>query len=116
MCACLEKEDYVFGNHRSHGHFLAKGGSLKGMVAEILCKADGVFQGEGRVHASDRPGLRDDGVSAYCGGVSRKNAQKTQEGFSTDFTNFREWVFGRTYGRIADLKDGWLLGLKGGRI
>ena len=26
VSACLDAEDYVFGNHRSHGHFLAKGG------------------------------------------------------------------------------------------
>lgn len=47
VCACLEIEDYVFGNHRSHGHFLAKGGSLREMVAEILCKADGCSRGRG---------------------------------------------------------------------
>jgi pyruvate dehydrogenase E1 component alpha subunit len=47
ICACLKKEDYIFGNHRSHGHFLAKGGSLNEMVAEIYCKETGCSRGRG---------------------------------------------------------------------
>jgi TPP-dependent pyruvate/acetoin dehydrogenase alpha subunit len=47
ICACLKKEDYVFGNHRSHGHFLAKGGSINEMVAEIYCKETGCSRGRG---------------------------------------------------------------------
>ena len=27
-CVALKKEDYVFSTHRSHGHYLAKGGDL----------------------------------------------------------------------------------------
>lgn len=27
VCAALEEEDYVWGGHRSHGHYLAKGGA-----------------------------------------------------------------------------------------
>ena len=47
LCACLNRDDYVFGNHRSHGHFLAKGGSMKEMVAEIFCKEKGCCEGRG---------------------------------------------------------------------
>ncbi|MBN1636134.1 MAG: thiamine pyrophosphate-dependent dehydrogenase E1 component subunit alpha [Deltaproteobacteria bacterium] len=47
LCAALSKEDYIFGNHRSHGHFLAKGGSMKEMVAEIYCRAAGCSRGRG---------------------------------------------------------------------
>ncbi|MFH1728857.1 MAG: thiamine pyrophosphate-dependent dehydrogenase E1 component subunit alpha [Pseudomonadota bacterium] len=43
----LEKEDYVLGNHRSHGHYLAKGGNLKEMIAEIFCKDSGCSRGKG---------------------------------------------------------------------
>lgn len=45
--ANLKKEDYVFGNHRSHGHYLAKGGDLKKMIAEIYCKETGCSGGRG---------------------------------------------------------------------
>ncbi len=47
VCAALSKEDYVFGTHRSHGHFLAKGGSLEELIAEIYCKERGCSKGRG---------------------------------------------------------------------
>lgn len=47
VCACLNKEDYLFGNHRSHGHFLAKGGDMGQMVAEIFCRSAGCSRGRG---------------------------------------------------------------------
>ena len=36
MCAALGQLDYMFGNHQSHGHFLAKGGSMKEILADFL--------------------------------------------------------------------------------
>ena len=47
VCAALAKNDSIFGNHRSHGHYLAKGGNLKEMVAEIFCKDTGCATGRG---------------------------------------------------------------------
>lgn len=47
VCANLSCEDYVLSNHRSHGHYLAKGGSLKAMVAEIYGKVTGCSMGKG---------------------------------------------------------------------
>lgn len=47
VCAALEKEDYIFGNHRSHGHYLAKGGNLNEMVAEVFCRETGCSRGRG---------------------------------------------------------------------
>lgn len=47
LCAALEEGDYVFGNHRSHGHYLAKGGSMKAMVAEIFGREAGCSRGRG---------------------------------------------------------------------
>lgn len=47
VCANLKHEDIVFSNHRSHGHFLAKGGDLKSMIAEIYGKAAGCCGGRG---------------------------------------------------------------------
>jgi len=47
LCTALSKDDYIFGNHRSHGHFLAKGGSLKAMAAEIYCREAGCSRGRG---------------------------------------------------------------------
>lgn len=47
VCAALRKEDYVWGGHRSHGHYLAKGGDLNLMMAEIFCKHTGCSEGRG---------------------------------------------------------------------
>ncbi len=47
ISALLNDEDLVFGNHRSHGHYLAKGGALKGLIAEIYCREDGCSKGRG---------------------------------------------------------------------
>lgn len=47
ICSSLDKEDFMFGNHRSHGHYIAKGGDLKKLMAEINTKADGCCGGKG---------------------------------------------------------------------
>lgn len=47
VCANLLKKDYLLSNHRSHGHYLAKGGDLRAMLAELYSKADGCSGGKG---------------------------------------------------------------------
>lgn len=47
VCACLRDTDAVNSNHRSHGHYLAKGGDLNAMMAELFCKATGCSGGYG---------------------------------------------------------------------
>lgn len=47
VCLTLSTEDYVWGAHRSHGHYLAKGGDLRAMMAELYGKATGCSGGRG---------------------------------------------------------------------
>jgi acetoin:2,6-dichlorophenolindophenol oxidoreductase subunit alpha len=47
VCAALSREDYIFGAHRSHGHYLAKGGDLRQLMAEIYCRETGCSRGRG---------------------------------------------------------------------
>lgn len=47
ICSVLKKYDYISSNHRSHGHYLAKGGDLKTLIAELHCKKDGCSKGYG---------------------------------------------------------------------
>jgi len=47
VCAALEIDDKVFGNHRSHGHYLAKGGDLNALMAEVYGRAAGCSGGRG---------------------------------------------------------------------
>jgi len=47
VCRALRRDDYVWGGHRSHGHYLAKGGDLRAMMAELYGKAAGCSRGRG---------------------------------------------------------------------
>jgi pyruvate dehydrogenase E1 component alpha subunit len=47
VCANLSQEDPVMSTHRSHAHYLAKGGNLRAMIAEIYGKATGCSRGKG---------------------------------------------------------------------
>ena len=47
VCAALQPDDSLWGGHRSHGHYLAKGGNLRAMMAEIFGKATGCAHGRG---------------------------------------------------------------------
>lgn len=47
MCTALSPDDKVFSNHRAHGHYLAKGGDLNAMVAELYGRATGCCGGRG---------------------------------------------------------------------
>ena len=43
----LKKKDFVFSNHRCHGHYIAFTGDTKGLIAELLGKANGTCGGIG---------------------------------------------------------------------
>ena len=47
VCAALERRDQVLSAHRSHGHYLAKGGDLDAMIAELYGRATGCSGGKG---------------------------------------------------------------------
>lgn len=47
VMAALEPQDKIVSTHRCHGHYLAKGGDLNKMMAEILGKVTGCCRGRG---------------------------------------------------------------------
>ncbi len=47
VCAALRPADVVFGTYRGHAMYLAKGGDLNAMVAELYGKATGCARGKG---------------------------------------------------------------------
>jgi TPP-dependent pyruvate/acetoin dehydrogenase alpha subunit len=47
VCDQLNRADLVMSTHRAHGHYLAKGGGLKAMLAEMYGKATGCCGGMG---------------------------------------------------------------------
>ncbi len=68
MCLNLEDRDYVFSNHRGHGHYIAKNGNLNKMVAELYNREAGCSRGRGgSMHLIDtKVGIM--GSSAIVGG------------------------------------------------
>ena len=54
--ACLDMNngDYIASTHRGHGHCIAKGCDLDGMMLELACKQDGFCNGKGgSMHIAD---------------------------------------------------------------
>jgi 2-oxoisovalerate dehydrogenase E1 component len=43
----LKKKDFIFSNHRCHGHYLTFTGDVRGLLAELLGKASGTSGGIG---------------------------------------------------------------------
>lgn len=53
-CTALRDDDYITGNHRSHGHPISKGGDVRRAMAELLGKATGYCKGKGgSMHLAD---------------------------------------------------------------
>jgi len=54
VCSALRRDDYVLSTHRGHGHLIAKGGSLRGLMAELYGRATGCCKGKGgSMHIAD---------------------------------------------------------------
>lgn len=54
ICAHLTDRDQVSSTHRGHGHFLAKGGEPRHLIAEIYGKEEGCCRGMGgSLHVAD---------------------------------------------------------------
>ena len=47
VCTHLRRDEQITSAHRSHAHYLAKGGDLKAMLAELYGKATGCAAGKG---------------------------------------------------------------------
>ena len=68
VCSALRPQDHVYSHHRSHGHYLAEGGDMKRLCAEIYGKKTGCCHGRaGSMHIMD-PDVGFMGVSAMIAG------------------------------------------------
>jgi TPP-dependent pyruvate/acetoin dehydrogenase alpha subunit len=55
VCHTLRRDDVVYSHHRCHNHYLAKGGSIYKLAAELYGRADGCSGGRGgSVHITAR--------------------------------------------------------------
>ena len=54
ICELLRNDDYIVSTHRGHGHCIAKGCDVKGMMKEIYGRRDGLCHGKGgSMHIAD---------------------------------------------------------------
>lgn len=54
VCSALQKDDVIASTHRPHGHAIAKGLSIKEMMAELFGKSTGCCRGKGgSMHIGD---------------------------------------------------------------
>ena len=91
VCAHLRPDDYIASTHRGHGHAIAKGCDVYGMMAEIYGKRDGLCHGKGgSMHIADvdkgmlgANGIVGGGPPMICGvGLSAKIRGTDQVGVS----------------------------------
>ncbi len=68
VCANLNTADYVFSNHRNHGHYIAKGGDIKAMVAELYNRQTGCSKGRGGAMHMVDTSVGIPGTSSIVGG------------------------------------------------
>lgn len=47
VCSALKKDDYVLSTHRGKSHYMAKGGDIKALMAELMGKVSGSNRGKG---------------------------------------------------------------------
>ena len=69
VCANLRKDDHVFSTHRSHGHYIAKGGDIRTLMAEMYGRATGCSKGRGGSMHLASPDVGLPGSSAIVGGI-----------------------------------------------
>ena len=58
----LHDGDHIFSNHRCHGHYLARTGDARGLMAEIMGLPEGVCGGIGGSQHLAAPGFKSNGV------------------------------------------------------
>lgn len=67
VCSALGEQDYLTTTHRGHGHVLAKGADVRGMMAELFGRSDGLCRGKGgSMHVAD-PAVGILGANAIVG-------------------------------------------------
>jgi len=94
VCSALEikKGDGITSNHRGHGHYLAMGGDLNLMMAELLGKFNGCCKGKGgSMHIADidvgiygANGIVGGGIPIACG-LSLASTLKGKDSVSATF-------------------------------
>lgn len=87
VCASLRDDDFITSTHRGHGHCIAKGVDVRGMMAELYGRATGSCKGKGgSMHIADMDkgmlganGIVSGGLPLACGSALRAKVKKTDQ-------------------------------------
>ena len=75
VCEHLSTDDKIVSTHRGHGHCLAKGCDVDGMMAEIWGSRDGLCKGKGgSMHIADIDAVDADVMDAIENAVTKAKA------------------------------------------
>jgi TPP-dependent pyruvate/acetoin dehydrogenase alpha subunit len=85
----LSDDDHVFSNHRCHGHYLARTGDARGLMAEIMGLPEGVCAGIGGSQHLSAPGFKSNGVQGgivpAAAGIALANQLSGSDAISSVF-------------------------------
>jgi len=87
VCLHLKDDDYISSTHRGHGHAIAKGCDVKGMMAELYGRQTGLCRGKGgSMHIADLDkgmiganGIVGGGPPLVCGAGLSAKVRKTRQ-------------------------------------
>lgn len=93
ICSQLDNHDWITSTHRGHGHYLAKGGDLKGIIYEVYGKAGGICKGKGgSMHVADiskgilgANGIVGAGISLATGAALTSQLNPEKQGVAVAF-------------------------------
>ena len=78
VCLALRATDTAVSTHRCHAHYIAKGGDLRGMFAELYGRATGCCGGKGGSMHLTAPEVGMLGASAIVAGSARGQCGERQ--------------------------------------
>lgn len=101
LSALFEDADFIFSNHRGHGHYLARFGDAEGLLLEIMGREGGVCNGVGGSQHLFRKGFLSTGVLGEsvpaAAGVAWSLKQRGNRGIAIAYTGDGSWGEGSIY-------------------
>ncbi len=114
VSALLEPSDFIFSNHRGHGHYLARFRDAAGLLFEIMGREDGVCNGVGGSQHLFREGFLSTGVLGEsvpaAAGMAWSLKRRGGRGIAVAYTGDGSWGEGTIY-ETLNMANLWQLPL-----
>ncbi|MFZ1493326.1 MAG: thiamine pyrophosphate-dependent dehydrogenase E1 component subunit alpha [Candidatus Competibacter denitrificans] len=101
LSTLFEASDFIFSNHRGHGHYLARFGDAEGLLLEIMGREGGVCNGVGGSQHLFREGFLSTGVLGEsvpaAAGMAWSLKRRRSRGIAVAYTGDGSWGEGSVY-------------------